>query len=165
MDPLKQLRSGLERGIARAWETLTEGWRELLSRNSDALTHFARSHKRGPGSESSQEFPRWSLLAAEVWETAQSVIVRVELPGMKREDLKVSLQGNMLRIRGDKRSEGDHQERFYHLMERAYGRFERSIALPHNIDAARAEVSYSDGVVTVIVPKTEALPPRDLPVG
>jgi HSP20 family protein len=49
-------------------------------------------------------------------------------------------------------------------MERAFGRFERSLSLPHNIDSAKAEVSYQDGVITVIVPKTRATPPTHLPL-
>lgn len=140
------------------------GWRELLARNSGALTHYTTTRTARSGEDSSQEFPAWGLLAAEVWETAQSVIVRAEVPGMKKEDLKVSLQGNTLHIRGDKHSEGDHRDRLYHLMERAFGRFERRIQLPHNVDAERAEIHYDDGVMTVIAPKGEVLPPRDLPI-
>ncbi|HKS94894.1 MAG TPA: Hsp20/alpha crystallin family protein, partial [Terriglobia bacterium] len=78
MEPLKNL-------IERAWESLTEGWRELLTRSSGALTHFGTG---GAGKkESPHEFPRWSLLAAETWETAKSVVIRVEIPGMDEGDL------------------------------------------------------------------------------
>ena len=164
MDPFKHLRSQLEQGIMRAWESLTEGWRELLSRSGGALTHFSAPAKSKDEQESRQDFPHWGLLAGETWETAQSVIIRVELPGMNKNDLDISVQGNFLRIRGEKRSEGEHCGRLYHLMERAYGRFERNIPLPHDIDRERAEVNYQDGVITVILPKTEAIPPRHLTV-
>lgn len=162
MDSFRKLRSELERGIFRAWEGLTEGWREVLSRSGGALTHFVRSAKEEQGDAAQEDFPRWGLLASELWETAQSVIVRLEMPGMKKEDIDVSIHRGSLWVRGEKRSGGDRQGRFYHLMERAYGRFERSIPLPDNIDAARAEVSYQNGVVTVIVPKTEESPPTHL---
>ena len=166
MDPLKHLRSGLERTIARGWDHLTEGWRDLLSRSGEALTHFAGGAKDAADQgDASQELPRWGLLSADVWETAQSVIVRVEIPGMDKEDFDVSIQGTALRISGEKRSKGEQQGRRYALRERAYGHFERTIALPHNIDGAQAEVSYQDGVLAVIVPKTEALPPQQLTVG
>ena len=155
MEPLKNL-------IERAWESLTEGWRELLTRSSGALTHFGTED--AGETESSHEFPRWSLLAAETWETAKSVVIRVEIPGMDEGDLGVEVDGNALRIRGQKRSGATQQGRRYHLMERAYGRFERSIPLPHGIDAEKAEVSYRDGVLTVILPKTDTLPPRQLPI-
>jgi HSP20 family protein len=164
MDPIRHLRSELERGISRAWEGLTEGWREVLSRSGGALTHFVRAAKEKRGDAAQEDFPHWGLLASEWWETAKSVIVRLEMPGMNKEDIDVSIHRGSLWIRGEKRSGGDHQGRLYHLMERAYGRFERSIPLPDNIDAAKAEVSYQDGVVTVIVPKTEESPPTSLPL-
>ena len=154
----------LEKGVVRAFENLTDGWRELLSRSSGALTHFDDSAKSKEVAEASQDFPRWGLLAAETWETAQSVIIRMEMPGMRKEDIDISLHGNLLCIRGEKRSEGEHQSRLYRLTERAYGRFERSIPVPHSIDEQRVEVSYQDGVITVILPKTETIPPRQLTI-
>jgi HSP20 family protein len=164
MDPFRQLRSEMERGFLRAWRGLAEGWREVLSRSSGALTHFVRAAKEERGNAAEQDFPRWGLLASESWETAQSVIVRLEMPGMTKEDIDVSIHKGSLWIRGEKRSGGDDQARSYRLMERAFGRFERSIPLPGNIDAAKAEVSYLNGVVTVIVPKTEESPPTRLPL-
>ena len=156
MEPLKNL-------IERAWESLTEGWRELLTRSSGALTHFGT--KVGAGkNESSHEFPRWSLLAAETWETAQSVVIRVEIPGMDERELDIDVDGNVLRIRGEKHSGTSQQRRRYHLKERAYGHFERRIPLPHGVDAQNAEVSYRNGVLTAILPKTERLPPRRLTI-
>ena len=100
MDPLKDLRSQLEQKIGRAWEMLTEGWRELLTRSGGALTHFDRRAKTGEEPRSAREFPRWSLLAAETWETAQAVIIRVEVPGTRKEDLDVKLDGNLLVVQG-----------------------------------------------------------------
>ena len=163
-DPIKNLRSELERSISRAWEGLTEGWREVLSRGSGALTHFVRTAKQKKDAGTHETFPQWALLAAECWETAQSVIVKIEMPGMSKDDIDVSISRGSLRIHGERHSAGDHQGRLYHLMERAFGRFERTIPLPQNIDAAKAEVSYQDGVITVIAPKTKATPPTHLPV-
>lgn len=163
MDPIRRLRSELEREISRAWGSLTEGWREVLSRSGDALTRFARV-KRSRNDRESQDFPQWAFLAGECWETAQSVIVRVELPGMRKEDIDISIDRGRLQIRGEKRSSGEEEARRYYFMERAFGRFERSIPLPTNIDAARAEVTYQGGVMTVILPKTEAVPPTQLSI-
>ncbi|MGA2562365.1 MAG: Hsp20/alpha crystallin family protein [Steroidobacteraceae bacterium] len=164
MDPKKKLRSELERSISRAWEGLTDGWRELLSRSNGALTHFARTAVQQKADNSPEKVPHWAILAAECWETAYSVIVQIEVPGMSKDDLDVSIHRDGLRIHGERRSAADQQGRLYYLMERAFGRFERTISLPDNIDAPRAEVSYRDGVVTVIVPKTQALPPTQLSV-
>jgi HSP20 family protein len=164
MDPLKKIRSDLERGISRAWEGLTEGWREMLTRSNGALTRYVSSSRQKKARGDIKNFPAWAFLAGECWETAQSVIVRVELPGMRKEDIDVSIDHARLQIRGDKRFSREDEPRLYHLMERAFGRFERSIPLPHNIDANRAEVSYQDGVLTVILPKCEPAPPTQLTV-
>ena len=164
MEPPKDLRSRLELKIGRAWELLTEGWRELLSRSGGALTHFDTSRQTTDRSVARADFPHWSLLAAETWETAQSVIIRIEVPGVQKDDLDISIHANVLVVRGVKHSEGEHEGRRYSLMERAYGTFERTIPVPHEIDRDRAEVTYRDGVLTVIVPKTEPTPPRQLSV-
>ena len=164
MDPIRKLRTELERGISRAWESLTDGWREVLTRSSGALTRYVRSAKQGGNEESNKTFPTWALLAGECWETAQSVIVRIELPGMRKEDINISVAHGRLQIRGIKRSSDKEEPRFYHLMERAFGSFERSVSLPPNVDARHAEVAYEEGVITVILPKTEATPPTQLSI-
>ena len=164
MEPLKRLGSQLGQGVARAWESLSEGWRDLVSRSGGALTPFSDRGAADPQAPSSvdpqAEFPRWGLLAGESWETAQSIIIRLEIAGVKADDLDISVQGHLLHIRGEKRATTESEGRHYHLMERAYGRFERSLTLPREVDASAAEISVADGVVTVILPKKEALPPR-----
>jgi HSP20 family protein len=164
MDPLKKLRSEFERGISRSWEGLTEGWRAMLTRSNGALTQYVSSARQRKADGDNKNFPAWAILAGECWETARAVIVRIELPGMRKEDIDVSVGHGRLQIRGVKHFCGDGEQRFYHLMERAFGRFERAIPLPHNIDAKRAEVSYQDGVLTVILPKSEPAPPTQLSV-
>ena len=156
MEPLKHM--------VRAWEELTEGWRQLLARNGGALTQFIRVAKKNESPGADANFPQWGLLSAETWETARSVIVRIELPGMNKEDLDVSIHGSTLRIRGEKRSEGDHHGKKYYLMERAYGRFERTITLPQDVASTNSEVTYKDGILTVILEKTEVAPPRQIPI-
>ena len=165
MPDLNQWRERLQGSIGHAWEALTEGWREVLSRSAGALTYFDSSQKATGRRAPRRDFPHWSLLAAETWETAQSLVVRIEIPGVDREDLDVSITANAVVVRGVKRSEGQHTGRLYGLMERAYGRFERSVPITHEIDRDRAELSYTDGVITVIVPKIESAPPRQLTIG
>ena len=155
MSPLRKLHSRLGRGVLRAWDSLAEGWRQLAGRSGAALTHF----KSGAG-EVPEDSPTWGLLPGEAWETAQFVIVRVELPGMNKNDIDVSVRADRVRMRGDKRSEGEHVDRKYHVMERAFGSFERTIALPARVIEESAEVTYKDGVVTVILRKAEPVPPR-----
>ncbi len=151
MEPLKK-------SIERTAERLKKGWRGLLMRGSGALTHFGTEHTED--NESTQAFPHWSRLAAETWETAFSVVIRLEIPGTEEDDLTVDIRGHVLCIRGEKHSGGAQERRHYHLMERAYGRFERSIPLPRGVDPDQAEISCRNGVLTVILPKTDTLPPR-----
>jgi HSP20 family protein len=164
MDPIRKLRSEVERGVTRAWESLTEGWRDLITRGNGALTQFVVSAKQDKGGERTKDFPRWGLLASECWETARAVIVRIELPGIRKEDVKVSVSRGRLRIIGQKRHSSNAEPRSYHLMERAFGRFERSIDLPAGIDAREPELAYDDGVITVILRKREPTPPIQSPI-
>lgn len=153
LNTIKQTGKNIGREIGRAWETLSEGWRELLSRSSDALTHFTR-HKDEPQEASGLAmFPRWSLLAGELEETQKDVLVRVEVPGMDKNDCRITIEGNLLHLSGEKRFERDTEDSTYHVMERAYGAFERTIALPRNVDIDRAEASVRNGVLTVRLPK------------
>lgn len=159
LDTLKQAGMNVGREIGRAWENLSEGWRELLSRSSNALTHFSRGKDEVPVSGGDlARFPRWGLLAGEVEETAKDILVRVELPGLEKEDCRVTIEGNMLYMSGEKRIEREAGDSTYHVMERAYGSFQRTIPLPRNVDAGRAEASYRNGVLTVRVPKSAAAP-------
>ena len=98
-------------------------------------------------------FPRWSLLAGELEETGHDVVVRFELPGMDKDDCTIHIEGNVLHLSGEKRFERDSSDSTYHVMERAYGAFQRSIALPRNVNVDQAKASFKNGVLTVRLPK------------
>ena len=165
LNSLKQTGKNIGREISRAWENLSEGWRELLSRSSDALTHFTR-HKDEDQKESSElaTFPRWSLLAGELEETAKDVVVRVEVPGMDKDDCQITIEGNMLHLSGEKRFERETHDSTYHVMERAYGSFQRSIPLPRNVNIDKAQASFKNGVLTVRLPKEGGGDVKSIPV-
>ena len=165
LDSLKQAGKNIGRELGRAWESLSEGWRELLSRSSDALTHFSRNKNESqPGSSALATFPRWSLLAGEVEETDKDILVRVEVPGMEKEDCRITIEDNMLCLSGEKRFEREASDSTYHVMERAYGVFQRTIPLPRNVDAARAEASYKNGVLSIRLPKVAGENGKTIPV-
>ena len=154
LDSLKQAGRNVGREIGRTWENLSEGWRELLNRSGDALTRFVHSKDEGQIEIATRgAFPRWGLLAGEVEETRREVVVRVELPGMEKEDCHVTIEGNTLFLSGEKRSESETGDSTYHIMERAYGSFQRTIPLPGNVDSDKAVASYKNGVLTVRLPK------------
>jgi len=156
LDSLKQAGKNIGRELGRTWDNLSEGWRELLRSSSDALTHFSRS-KNGeqPDSGALATFPRWSLLAGEVEETGREILVRVEVPGIDKKDCRITIEGNVLYVSGEKRYERETRDSTYHVMERAYGAFQRTIPLPRNVDADKAEASYRNGVLSIRLPKLD----------
>lgn len=160
---LKQAGKNIGRELNRAWEGLAEGWRELLSRSGNALTHFARDKDEGEQA-GPVGFPHWALLAGEVEETEKDVLVRLEVPGMKKEECTITIEGNTLKLSGEKHFERETHDSTYHVMERAYGAFHRSVHLPRNVDSDKAEASYSNGVLTVRLPKIPGEQARSVPI-
>lgn len=102
--------------------------------------------------------------AIEVFEKEDKFVVKAELPGMKEEDIDVSVVGDTLTVRGEKRSESEVKEEDYYCCERAYGSFSRSVALPSTVDAKGIEASYEDGVLEVSLPKAAEVKPKKISV-
>ena len=165
LDSLKQAGKTVTREFGRAWETLSLGWRELLCRSSDALTYFARSKAEDvPLGKASHALPNWALLAGEVEETGDEVVVRLEVPGLEKADCRIAIEGDALYLSGEKRFVRETQDSTWHVMERAYGAFSRVIALPHDVDTARAVATYRHGVITVRLPKGASDRSRVIPI-
>lgn len=161
---LKETGKSIGQEIGRAWESLSEGWREMLSRSGDALTHFAQRNTGKGDEDDFSAFPRWGMLAGEVEETTKDLLVRIEVPGMRKEDCQISIEGNLLVVKGEKHSEREHRDSTYHVRERAYGAFERSVHLPRTVDSDKAQASYKDGVLMVRLPKLAIESSRSIPV-
>lgn len=154
MSTLEQLRNGL----TRAWDSLAEGWQQLRERASQALTRYTPTHHGGAletiEDQVAARGARWGLLAAEVQETEDEVVVRLEAPGMEREAFDIAvIDGRYLTVRGEKRVQREEKRGRYHVMECAYGSFERAVALPAEVDDSGARASYRNGVLRVTLPK------------
>jgi HSP20 family protein len=109
-----------------------------------------------------QLFSGWSP-ALDIYQNNDNVIARVELPGMHKEDIEISLHDGMLTISGERKSEsgeGDKAER----TERYVGKFRRSVSLPAMVDANKVTANYRDGVLTVTLPKAEEAKPKQIQV-
>jgi HSP20 family protein len=91
--------------------------------------------------------------AIEVYEKEDKFVVKAELPGMKKEDIDISVTGDTLSIKGERKAESEVKEEDYYFCERSYGSFSRSIALPSSINTEKIEASYEDGVLEVSLPK------------
>jgi HSP20 family protein len=102
--------------------------------------------------------------ALDVREEKDSFVVQAELPGMKREDIEVSLHEGALHISGERKVETKHEDSEIHRTERFYGKFQRSVILPTAVAADKIKAQYKDGILTVTLPKTEESKPKKIDV-
>ena len=105
------------------------------------------------------------LPALDAHEDKENFTVQVELPGFKREDLRVSLQDGVLTISGERKEEKVSKETEVHRQERYYGKFARALTLPTAVAADKVKAAYKDGVLTVTLPKAEEAKPKQIDVG
>jgi len=102
--------------------------------------------------------------AIEVFEKEDKFVVKAEIPGMKEEDIDISVVGDTLTIKGEKKAEAEVKEEDYYCCERSYGSFYRSIALPSDVEANKIEANYEDGVLEVSLPKAPEVKPKKVAV-
>jgi HSP20 family protein len=106
----------------------------------------------------------WPLTAwmppCDIYETDKEVVLKVELPAVKREEVEVMLENNVLTMKGERKFEEKTDRENYHRVERRYGEFMRSFTLPAYVDAAKINAEFKDGVLTVTLPKHEEARPK-----
>jgi HSP20 family protein len=113
---------------------------------------------------------RRSLLEGEwlpridVAETEENVIVTAEIPGVKQDDVTITVTDDILTIKGEKKEEKEIKREDYCSIERSYGSFMRSITLPSSVQADKAKATHKDGVLTVTIPKSESAKPKSIKV-
>ena len=100
----------------------------------------------------------------DISETKDSLVVKVEVPGMDQKDIRISLQENLLTITGEKRQEKDEKEERYHRVERSYGAFTRGVRLPVAVDGSKVLATFKNGLLTVTLPKTPAAKGATIPI-
>jgi HSP20 family protein len=156
MSTLHQLREGL----SEAWDTLLEGWQRLYRRAAGAITRFTPAGKdreeasAQEGQEIAARSTGWGVLAAEVFDDADKVVVRLEAPGMAKGDFELQLRDEYLVVSGEKQLHRERSEGRYHVTECAYGRFERAVPLPDEVETEAAKATYEHGVLRVELPKS-----------
>lgn len=101
----------------------------------------------------------------DIEETADGLRVTAEVPGMKKEDIRVEFENGLLTIRGERHRETKTEEKNFHRVERSHGTFVRSFRLPASVNAEQIKASYSEGVLTLEMPKTEAAKARRIEIG
>ena len=100
----------------------------------------------------------------DIFEDAEGIRIIAEVPGVKPEDVKISLENNVLAIKGSKQQVAEERTERVHRYERTYGTFERSFTLPATVDASNIKATYEHGVLTVTLPKAEKTKPRQIDV-
>jgi HSP20 family protein len=93
--------------------------------------------------------------ASDVYETAESVVVLVEIAGVKADEIDISVEGKNLLVRGERADRQRHLTRLYHQMEICCGIFERRVVLPSEVDPQQASATYSDGILAIVLPKEQ----------
>ena len=98
--------------------------------------------------------------AVDVAEQDNAFVVKMELPGVSKDDVKITMQENTLTVRGEKKQEKESKGSSIHRVERSYGAFQRSFTLPSSVKADKIDASYKDGILSVLLPKEEEAKPR-----
>jgi HSP20 family protein len=103
--------------------------------------------------------------AVDVYEDAQKVVVKVEAPGIKQEDLDVRVENQTLTIKGERKFESEEKEENFHRIERRYGSFVRSFSVPQTVDTESVVANYDAGVLTVTLSKKAEAKPKQVKIG
>ncbi|MGH9381392.1 MAG: Hsp20/alpha crystallin family protein [Thermoanaerobaculia bacterium] len=102
--------------------------------------------------------------AVDVHEADDTLTVTAELPGLRKQDVDITLEDNVLKLSGERRFEKDEKRESYHRIERAYGRFSRSFTLPRNVDRSRVEAQFENGLLKIVLPKSEEARARKIDI-
>ena len=117
------------------------------------------SHEGGTDAEESYWMPM-----VDISETENDFEIRTELPGVSESDVNISVTDNRLTVKGEKLQEAETDGKNYHRVERRYGTFQRSFTLPRNVETNAIKAGFSDGVLTLTIPKAEEAKPTEIPI-
>lgn len=100
----------------------------------------------------------------DIVENNGNIEVKAEIPGMKKEDIKVTVRDNVLSIVGERKQEQETKEKTFHRIESYYGKFNRNIRLPSEVEADKIKATYKDGILNITLPKPESAKPKKIEV-
>ena len=134
--------------------------RELASMEIDRLNRMFSELWGG------EDISRGWMPAVDIYTTdAHDVVLKVDLPDMRREDISVSFENSVLTLRGERKFDSDTKRENYQRIERFYGNFSRSFTLPAAVDSSRISAAYKYGVLTVRLPQREDARPKQIAIG
>jgi HSP20 family protein len=118
----------------------------------------------GPSRRALRPLEEEWLPAVDVSEAADKVTIKAEVPGLEAKDIDISIIGDTVTIKGEKKSEREETKENYHLVERSYGSFSRTLRLPAAVEADKVEATYKQGVLTITCPKRETVQPKAIEI-
>ena len=143
--------------------TKWEPFRELEDMTQRLNRIFGRSLVDRDKSSEALRVAEWAP-AVDVSETENAYLIKAEIPEVKKEDVKVTLQDGILTLQGERKQEKEEKGKRFHRIERSYGSFLRSFDLPANVDDTKAKADFKDGVLTLTLPKSEKAKPKSVEV-
>ena len=142
------------------WEPV----REMEDFQNRLSTLFGRPLRRTNGHGREEiTLADWTPLA-DITEDEKEYLIKAELPELKREDVKVTVENGVLTISGERKFEKEEKRKKYHRVERGYGSFMRSFALPDDADGTKVKAEFKNGILTVHLPKNEKAKPKQIEV-
>ena len=160
----------LKNSLDSFWGNLSEGWRQLWTSASAAITSFHPGEKTNLPAHADIDdhlyLPGrgWSVLGGEVFQDEKRLIVRMEVPGMSKEDIDIQVQNDSLVISGEKRFTRENTAGRWQVMQCAYGTFRRVVPLPAAVNVNDVRATYVNGVLRVELPKVKASEPKRIKI-
>jgi HSP20 family protein len=140
------------------------GWtNDLFNMQREINRVFDNFFRGGVQADESFGLSYWTP-AVDIAELENEYVVKVELPGVSKDDVKITLESNVLTIRGEKKQEKEAKDGNYHRVERSYGSFQRSFTLPTTVKNDKIDAVYKDGILTITLPKAEEAKPKQIEV-
>lgn len=141
------------------------GWNPFreLEEMSDRLNRVVARVPRGSNDNEAMTMADW-IPSVDISETTAEYVIEAEIPEVKKEDVRVTLENGVLTVRGMRRQEPEEKGRKYHRVERSYGSFVRSFSLPDEVNDAQVQAVFKDGILTLHLPKSEKAKPKALEV-
>ncbi|MDX2051616.1 MAG: Hsp20/alpha crystallin family protein [Polyangiaceae bacterium] len=143
------------------WDPFRE-LEDMTSRLNRIFSTPAHTRAQGGNTDAITVFD-WAP-SVDIAETAEAFEIKAELPDVKKEDVKVSVDGAVLRIEGERRQEKEEKGKKYHRIERSFGSFLRTFTVPDNVDDTKVQAEFKDGILHVHLPKSEKAKPKSIEV-
>jgi HSP20 family protein len=138
-------------------------WKELQEMEKRLSTMWGRPPAKDEGGKEAMTVAEWAPLV-DISEDDKEYLIKAELPDVKKENVKISIQDDVVSISGERKYEKEEKGKKYHRVERSYGTFMRSFMLPEDADGSKITAEYKDGVLQVHLPKSEKAKPKTIDV-